>query len=133
MTYECRLKGITKKHVFGALLSLLAFYLMDYFGVANVEHWSAYAIGIVLALGFLYFVENSMIRVEIEDEAVTIYHSGMVQGNIPRVLITDVERVCHKGRSAIVISTSDGLKYSAPMGCFSEAEVEEMLKELRKA
>ncbi len=133
MTYECRLKRVKKEHVFGALFSVLALYLVDYFGIADIKHWSAYAIGIVLVLGFLYLIANTMVRVEIGGEVVTIYHSGMVQGNIPRASIVSVQRVGHKGRSGIVISTSDGLEYMAPMVCFSEAEIEEMLKELRKS
>jgi hypothetical protein len=133
MTCECRLERIMKKHVFGALFSVLAYYLVDHFGFARIEHWSAYAIGIVLTLGFMYINEYSMIRVEIEGESVTIYNSGMVQGNIQRALITRVETVGPKGRPAIAISTSDALEYSMPIACFSEAEVEEMLKELRKA
>lgn len=133
MTYECRLSAITKMHVFGASVAVLVLFVVHQLGIADVEDWSAYAIGIVFALGLLYLIGNSTVRLSIEGEAVTLYHSGMVQGSIPRESITGVREVGYKGRSGIVISTSDGLEYNVPIACFSEAEVEEMLRELRKA
>lgn len=133
MIHECRLKAIKKHHAFGALLVVVMLYLLNYFDVAKIEHWSSYAIGMTVTLGFLYLVGNSKVSVEINEDSVIVYHSGMVQANIPKESISLVSVEGQKNQSVILISTRDGLKYSVPLACFSDAEVTAIERDLRKA
>lgn len=133
MVFECRLRGITRKHAYGALVAISLTFLLDYLDIMKFEYWSSYAIGVVLALAFLYLVENSKVRVEVNDDIVTIYHSGMVQASIPMETI-DQAVLSGEGRLArIIVSTTDGLRYYIPMNCFGEAEVTAVMNELKRA
>jgi hypothetical protein len=133
MIYECRLKRLRKQHVYAGLLTVLLLFLMSHFDIGSTKYWWSYSIGIVSAIGALSLVANSRVRVEITDKTVTVYHSGMMHANIPKVSIAEALVSGDKSTSRIAIFTNDGLKYSIPCECFSETEINALLNELRKA
>ena len=57
----------------------------------------------------------------------------MIHANIPLDSIKTVAMSGAKNLSRIVVVTSDGLKYFIPCECFSSTEIEQLLRELRKA
>jgi hypothetical protein len=132
MIYRCRLNRVRPQHLYAALLSIVGLYLLSQFDIVSSKYWWAYSIGITLAIGLSYLVGNTKIRIEINGKSVIIEHSGMVYANFP---VDSIDRVVVNdsgGISRIVVVTNEGLKYYIPCECFSNTEIETLLKALRK-
>jgi hypothetical protein len=132
MIYECRLNRFRRHHLYAALLIIVGLYLLSYFEVGNAAHWWAYSIGIAIAVGAAYLFGNTRVRIEINGEAVTVEHSGMVHANFTLDSVASVA-VNGSGRLArIEVETNDGLRFYIPCECFTETKIEELTKVLRK-
>jgi hypothetical protein len=130
MVFECRLKKVTSQHVISSLITILVLYLLDYFSITEIKYLSGYRIGFLAALLVSYLILNSKVRVKVEGNEITVYHSGMVQANIVKELISHITRSGRHNLSRIVILTNDGRKITIPSSCFSDSEIESLMKQL---
>ena len=133
MVYECRLNKVGRQHLFAGVLTIAGLWLLSRFDVAGAGYWWAYAIGIALAIAASYLIGNTRVRVAISGETVTVEHSGMVHANLSVDAIASVAVSGSDSTSRIVVVTSDGSKYYIPCECFSQAEVDGLLRALGKS
>lgn len=133
MVYECRTNRFRRHHIYTALATIAGLFLLSRFDWGGGGYWWSYSIGIAIAAGAVYLLSNTKVRVEIDGEAVTVQHSGMVHANF---LLGSVESVAVSGSghmSRILVVTKEGLKYHMPCNCFQEDEMDSLLKMLRGA
>jgi hypothetical protein len=131
MIYECRKNALKKQSVYAGLLIVLVLAMSNYLGIFTSEYWWGYSIGIILALVVTYLTSNTKVSVKIEGERVIVYHDGMVYGNVSKDSITEVSVGGADNLSRITVVTDDGLKIYIPAMCFSETEIESLVKALR--
>lgn len=133
MVYECRLNRFGRQHIYAALMSILGLNLLSQFVVIGDGYWWSSAIGIAVATGVSYLIGNTNVRTETNGEAVTVEHSGMVTANFTIDSLANVAVSGSGSMSRIVVVTKEGLKYFIPCECFSNDEIESLLKSLRNA
>ena len=133
MIYECRLSRFRRHHLYAGLLTIVGLYLLSYFDFVGTGYWWAFSIGIALAAGASHFIGNTKIRIETNGEVVIVEHSGMVHANFPVDSVASVALNGSGSMSRIVVVTNEGLKHYIPCECFSKAEIEALIKALRRA
>jgi hypothetical protein len=123
---------VRKQHIYTTLLTVFILSLIGYFEILGPsKYWWSTCIGLLLALGATYSITNSKVSINIEDNKITVYHSGMVQGTFSKDSITQVTQSGRDGLSRIIITTANERKIYIPSGCFSDSDLEAVMNQLR--
>ena len=132
MIYEGKLKLINNSY-FTIAAFILAVLITLYFLNILEEKYLYSSLGILIVLVFSYFITNSKVRVEVNEGQLTIYYSGMVQGNVAINSINQLTEKTQGKINGVEIVTDDNLRYFMPTSCFNEATKQEIISQLQNA
>jgi hypothetical protein len=115
------------------LAAIVIPYTLNHFAITDTGPWWSVSIGAVAVLLLFNLLSRTKTGIHIQDDNVTLYHSGMVQGNVP---MRSVRRVSAAGKGhdrRLEIQTTDELRFPVPVACFSEEQISEIVARLAGA
>ncbi|MCB1791105.1 MAG: hypothetical protein KDJ24_12480 [Gammaproteobacteria bacterium] len=132
MKYECRQTALNLRTNLLIVVSAAAFsYLMHHLGMWAPEQWSAGMLGLLAALAIINVLTHTKTIISIDGDHVTVYAAGMVHGNFSTRSVQQVELQGARGARYLSISTIDGLQYRAPIACFDDNVIDDIVARLR--
>lgn len=129
MKHEIRLKLISSYYLASCVFLVIVIFILYNYEILS-ENYLYSSLGTLVAFVLAYLLANSKVRIEINDEQLTIYYSGMVQGNIDIKTILSLREKEQGEIRGVEVETNDGRKYFMPLSCFKESIEQEIISEL---